>query len=544
MPNAATLSSAVDTATKCLATAPVRASSVSSIAPAATSPRHSQSRASRALVSVSSVPKVLDATTNSVVVGSRSLVFSAMSVGSMFDTNRTSRPSCTYGLRASCARTGPRSEPPMPMFTTVATRSPVTPVHSPERTLSANAATFASTSCTSASTSWPSTTRPGSASAGRRSAVCSTARSSVTLMCSPANIASSRALRPTWSARATSRDRVSSVTRFFDRSTVRSASCRVRRVARSGSASNQPRRSGRNASSCAVRAVQAPVVVASTGAVTACPSRKQDPTGHTVSRPGRWASGTCGPPGSAQGLAHQRGHLGAQQLDRPQALPLRHAAQVHLEDLPVVPERGVQRDDAVRDLVRRADEVRPALRGLGLERDPVRDGEPALGGDPAHRAEPVREEELPRLLRVVGDEPHAGDLDALRGGVVAGLRVRGPVEPDQRGEVRGPAADDRVGHGEAEPAGAVRGRRVAAGGDRDPQVRAEARLVERPRQDLRGVQRGPEPAGPGDRVAAVDPEQQPDLLVEQLVVVVQRGAEQRVRLDERPPPREQLDAAD
>ncbi|CPU65645.1 Uncharacterised protein [Mycobacteroides abscessus] len=35
--------------------------------------------------------------------------------------------------------TGPRSEPPMPMFTTVRTRSPVTPVHSPERTLSANA---------------------------------------------------------------------------------------------------------------------------------------------------------------------------------------------------------------------------------------------------------------------------------------------------------------------------------------------------------------------------------------------------------------------
>ena len=35
--------------------------------------------------------------------------------------------------------TGPRSEPPMPMLTTVSIFLPETPVHSPERTLSANA---------------------------------------------------------------------------------------------------------------------------------------------------------------------------------------------------------------------------------------------------------------------------------------------------------------------------------------------------------------------------------------------------------------------
>jgi hypothetical protein len=54
-----------------------------------------QSRAIRALVRVSSVVKVLDATMNSVVSGSRSAVFSAQSVGSMLETKRHSgRPAC------------------------------------------------------------------------------------------------------------------------------------------------------------------------------------------------------------------------------------------------------------------------------------------------------------------------------------------------------------------------------------------------------------------------------------------------------------------
>lgn len=93
MPNTATLSSAVDTATKCCATAAVRASSESSRTPAALSSVHSHSRARRAFVSVSSVPNVFEATMNSVVVGSRPLTFSARSVGSMLETKRTSRPS-------------------------------------------------------------------------------------------------------------------------------------------------------------------------------------------------------------------------------------------------------------------------------------------------------------------------------------------------------------------------------------------------------------------------------------------------------------------
>src|SRR5690625_7468711 len=77
MPKSATLSRAVETATKCLVTASVRASWVSVSAPAAASFSQSHSRARRALVSVSRVPKVLEATMKRVVSGSRSLVVSA-----------------------------------------------------------------------------------------------------------------------------------------------------------------------------------------------------------------------------------------------------------------------------------------------------------------------------------------------------------------------------------------------------------------------------------------------------------------------------------
>ncbi len=73
MPNAATLSSAVETATKCFATAFDFSSSDASVRPRRS---HSHWRARRAFVRVSSVPKVFDATMKSVVSGSRSAVFS------------------------------------------------------------------------------------------------------------------------------------------------------------------------------------------------------------------------------------------------------------------------------------------------------------------------------------------------------------------------------------------------------------------------------------------------------------------------------------
>ena len=86
MPNSATRSSAVETATKCFAVASSRAARVRSMAPVFSSELMSQFLAMRAFVIVSSVVKVFDATMNSTVSGSTSLVFSYMSVGSMFET--------------------------------------------------------------------------------------------------------------------------------------------------------------------------------------------------------------------------------------------------------------------------------------------------------------------------------------------------------------------------------------------------------------------------------------------------------------------------
>ena len=82
---------------------------------------------------------------------------------------------------------------------------------------------------------------------GRRSAVCSTARSSVTLMCSPREhrvppLGRARLL----GQRDAARPRTSSSTRFFDRSTCRSAASNVRAGRRGpGRSANQARRSGR-----------------------------------------------------------------------------------------------------------------------------------------------------------------------------------------------------------------------------------------------------------------------------------------------------------
>ena len=118
MPNAPTFSALVETATKCLATS-------------ASSPSWpvSQSRADVALASVSCVVKVLDTTMNSVSAASRSRVASAMSVPSTLDTKRNCRSRWLKACSASYAMAGPRSEPPMPMLTTVRMRLPVVPSH-------------------------------------------------------------------------------------------------------------------------------------------------------------------------------------------------------------------------------------------------------------------------------------------------------------------------------------------------------------------------------------------------------------------------------
>ncbi len=78
MPNLATSSALVETATKCLATA----------ASSPPSPASVHSRAVRALVIVSSVVKVFEEMTKSVSSGSRSRVDSAKSVPSTLETKR------------------------------------------------------------------------------------------------------------------------------------------------------------------------------------------------------------------------------------------------------------------------------------------------------------------------------------------------------------------------------------------------------------------------------------------------------------------------
>ena len=102
----------------------------------------------------------------------------------------------------------------MPMLTTLRIRLPVCPVHAPPRTRSAKSAIRSSTAWTSGTTFSPSTRIE--APRGARSATCSTARFSETLIFSPRNMASMRARRPQSSARRTSSGSVSSVIRFFE----------------------------------------------------------------------------------------------------------------------------------------------------------------------------------------------------------------------------------------------------------------------------------------------------------------------------------------
>ena len=104
----------------------------------------------------------------------------------------------------------------MPMLTTLRTRRPVWPSQRPERTSSANPRIRPSTSWTSGTTLWPSTRIE--LPSGARRATCSTARFSVTLIRSPANMASIRWRSPARSAMATSSPTVSAVTRCFDQS--------------------------------------------------------------------------------------------------------------------------------------------------------------------------------------------------------------------------------------------------------------------------------------------------------------------------------------
>mmetsp|Transcript_6597 Transcript_6597/g.16381 ORF Transcript_6597/g.16381 Transcript_6597/m.16381 type:complete len:205 (+) Transcript_6597:1619-2233(+) len=181
MPNSLTSLRLVDTATMCLATLSGPSCAMSHL------------RTVRALSMVSAVVNVLDTTTTSVSSGFSPLSARATSMGSTLARKRSVRPSDARAamgsvLSAVCTNSGPRKEPPMPMATTFFSGLPVTPTHSPLRTLSEKLLILSSTSHTSGTTLRPSTMIFWSRRA--RVATCSTARSSVLLMCSPLNMSS------------------------------------------------------------------------------------------------------------------------------------------------------------------------------------------------------------------------------------------------------------------------------------------------------------------------------------------------------------------
>ena len=82
----------------------------------------------------------------------------------------------------------------MPILITLRMRLPVWPFQAPLRTPSAKSAILSSTAWTSGTTFWPSCMMD--APRGARSATCSTARFSETLILSPRNMASMRSRRP------------------------------------------------------------------------------------------------------------------------------------------------------------------------------------------------------------------------------------------------------------------------------------------------------------------------------------------------------------
>lgn len=180
IPNSLTSFRLVDTATMCLATAPSPSSAVSHV------------RTVRAFSIVSTVVNVFDTTTTRVVSGDRPLSARATSIGSTLARKRSCLPwassAASWSVRkAVWTKSGPRKEPPMPTATTEVRGFPVAPFHSPDLTFSEKALILSSTSQTSGTTSFPSAT--SLAPRGALVATCSTARSSVELMCSPANIA-------------------------------------------------------------------------------------------------------------------------------------------------------------------------------------------------------------------------------------------------------------------------------------------------------------------------------------------------------------------
>ena len=237
MPKSATLSSAVETATKCFATA-------SAVVVRRRSPSSSQALHSRALVSVSRVPKVLLETMNSVVAGSRP----ASVVGGVGRVDVADEPALQPVLAvrrqrlvghhraevgAADADVDHRADPLAGDAGPRAASGPGRRRRRPAR----------STSCTSATTSWPSTSSGASGGQPQRGVQHGAVLGDVDVLAAEHRVAAAgrrRPRRPARAARPARRRR----RRFLDRSTCRSAAVKVEPLDAPGVVGEPARRSG------------------------------------------------------------------------------------------------------------------------------------------------------------------------------------------------------------------------------------------------------------------------------------------------------------
>jgi hypothetical protein len=170
-----------------------------------------QAIAECALVMVSAVVKVLEATRNTVLSARKPRSTACSSWPSTLETKCRRLPGARYASSARTAMAGPRSEPPMPMLTMSVMRSSAR-----TRSAKSSMAVCSVHAPRPAVLQFPADRPAGARPAGRRSRVCSTARCSVVLIGSPRSMASRCASRPQCAAMSSSRASVCRSQRFLD----------------------------------------------------------------------------------------------------------------------------------------------------------------------------------------------------------------------------------------------------------------------------------------------------------------------------------------
>src|ERR1700722_1544127 len=205
-------------------------------------------RAALAFACVSSVVNVFEHTITNVSAGSMLRLRSSSWVRSTFDTKCGVMPPLHSALSASHTSSGPKSDPPMPMFTTCLNGLPVIPSFLPERTAAAKSTSFLRDSRTSACTA-------AGPAKSERSAVCNTARCSVLLIGSPRNIAALRPGRSAARAKSNNSGKVLPVMRWREISSSQESCSTWQFCQRCGSAAVKSRKCApANSSACAATA--------------------------------------------------------------------------------------------------------------------------------------------------------------------------------------------------------------------------------------------------------------------------------------------------